>query len=166
MKKNFIIFVFIFIVTLGYSQSIELVKDINSNGNSFPQKFGVATFKASLNNTVTRLFFMANDGQSNGVFLTDGTDAGTKNILSNITNVSYFTTFNTSNYLVQSPTVLFVCENTAYGSEIWKTNGLSNNTQILKDIYIGTSSSNPSNIVVFNNIIAFFLLQQAKPEFT
>ncbi len=150
MKKNFILFILLFLNTFLYSQNIEMVKDINPNGSSIPQKLKVARYKESMTSTPTRLFFMANDDQGKGVFLTDGTETGTKKILSNITNAYGFISFNTLNFLVQSPTVLFICENANYGAEIWRTNGTINTTQLLKDIYTGTSSSYPSNIVPLN----------------
>ncbi|GAB4446950.1 MAG: hypothetical protein Fur0028_01720 [Bacteroidales bacterium] len=89
---------------------------------------------------------MATDNQDNGVFLTDGTEAGTNKILGNIAKAYNFTTIYSLSFFVQAPTVLFVCENATYGAEIWKTNGTINTTHLLKDINTGTSSSNPSNI--------------------
>jgi ELWxxDGT repeat protein len=105
--------------------------------------------------TLQRLFFFADDGQSKGVFLTNGTEAGTIKISNNMTAAYGFITFNTLNYLVSSPTVLFISSTSDYGYEVWKSNGTLNNTILLKDIFVGTSSSNPSNIVTLTGSAYF-----------
>lgn len=148
--RKVIISMLCFYATANFAQNIELVKDINPNGSSMPLGLKIAKYKESMVSTNTRLFFNATDDQNKGVFLTNGTSASTTKILENITNAYGYTTFNTLNFYVQSPVVLFICQNSAYGIEIWRTNGTINNTQLVKDIYTGTNSSNPSNIIVYN----------------
>ena len=137
------------------AQNIEMVKDINPNGNSLPMNFKVASYKESMVSTPQKLFFFADDGQNKGVYITNGTEAGTVKISNNMISASGFTTFHTINYLVNSPTVLFISNTSNYGYEVWKSNGTLNNTVLLKDIFAGTYSSNPSNIVTLSGS-AFF----------
>ncbi len=49
----------------------------------------------------------------------------------------------------------FTVYQSEWGTEIWKTNGTSNGTILLKDIYKGSESSNPEYFTVFKNQLFF-----------
>ncbi len=155
MKRNFLFFSALLLSGFIGAQNIEMVMDLNPSGNSIPTNFGVATYRVNMNDVATRMFFMADDSTGKGVFLTDGTQSGTIKILSNVTYAGNFVTVNHTNFLAQSPTVFFIAENSDNGREVWKTNGTSQNTYLVKDIFTGTYSSNPSNIVVLNGAAYF-----------
>lgn len=58
-------------------------------------------------------------------------------------------------WVVESNTLYFSGYNSDLGSELWKTDGTSNGTVLVKDISFGTSSSNPKSFVAFNSIVYF-----------
>ncbi len=49
----------------------------------------------------------------------------------------------------------FVSRNKATGAELWKTNGTAAGTVLVKDIYVGTTSSNPQDLTYANGSLYF-----------
>jgi len=51
--------------------------------------------------------------------------------------------------------VTYFSAQNSLGTELWKTDGTPEGTQLVKDIWPGVESSNPSNFIVFNNLLYF-----------
>ncbi|MDX2307606.1 MAG: hypothetical protein NW216_05145 [Hyphomicrobium sp.] len=119
---------------------IALVKDMNpgtANGNV--QVIGKVGGRA---------LFTANDGINVGaLFSTDGTSAGTLKF---------------NNFLITSGSavefggrLIFGGQNQTGDSELWSTDGTPAGTVRLKDIYTGTSGSDPNDFVVYRGKVYF-----------
>ena len=95
-------------------------------------------------------YFVVNDYNGhNGPWVSDGTLSGTHAVAPNLS-------FDFCNFLGQFDGKLyFVGTNTVTGSELWYTDGTSSGTQLLKDIYPGNYSSNPSNFTLVDNKLFF-----------
>jgi ELWxxDGT repeat protein len=52
-------------------------------------------------------------------------------------------------------TLFFQADNGTTGVELWKSDGTSNGTVIVKDINVGNNSSSPSSLTNINNILFF-----------
>jgi ELWxxDGT repeat protein len=116
------------------------VRNINGAGSSSP---------TSLADAGGTLYFGADDGTT-GIepWLSNGTFAGThrvKDIRSGaIGSYPYeFTTVNTA----AGKTTFFAADDGVHGYELWKTNGTSTGTKMVKDIWPGVSGGSPMNIV-------------------
>ncbi|PKP22799.1 MAG: hypothetical protein CVU05_02455 [Bacteroidetes bacterium HGW-Bacteroidetes-21] len=136
-------------VTDGTSAGTTMIKDINPSGNSSPYRFFSVGIGLS-----QRVIFLANDG-TNGTELwtTNGTAGGTnmvKNIYTGaLQNVEITCLF--SNLFK----VYFNADDGVNGREIWVTDGTSAGTNMIKDINPGSSSSTPSNFILYNNKLYF-----------
>lgn len=140
--------------TDGSASGTLMVKDIYSgvlNGLMYPN-----TFLTNFNNG---LFFPANDGV-NGVELwkSDGTMNGT--VL--VKDISLGSGASNPAFLVKIDNVLYFSggiENNAgvgtIGAELWKSDGTPSGTLLVKDIYAGVYSSNPSLLFNHNGTLYF-----------
>ena len=139
----------------GTESGTVMVKDIRSGINSgFPENLFV------LGET---LYFSASNG-SNGVELwkSDGTESGTV-MVKDIKSGSYgsLDSFVGSSKFVAIGNILFFpADNGTNGYELWRSDGTTDGTYMVKDIYAGSSSGvNPNNVgknlVVINGILYF-----------
>jgi ELWxxDGT repeat protein len=125
-----------------------MVKDITPGpGASNP------SFLTNINGTV---FFRATDGV-NGLELwkSDGTDAGTvmvKDIYSNSNSSSPGDLINVNGTLFFAATIGGAL---SPGRELWKSDGTTAGTVIVKDIFGGTGQSFPSNFININGTLFF-----------
>ncbi len=94
------------------------------------------------------LFFSAfkPSTNSNVLWRTDGTEALTFHI-AGPRNPEYLTNLNGA--------LIFAAEDDINGVELWKSNGSSFNTGLLKDIYPGITGSFPSSLKSINNVLYF-----------
>jgi len=134
------------------AQNIQMVKDINPNGNAIIANFKKCSFNQSMNNVVERMFFQAQDDASTGAFVSDGTAAGTIKLKA-LTSANYFTTLSAIGS--DFPKVVFVGETSNNGKELWITKGTELTTNLLKDIMTGTNSSNPTGLVPLTYAVYF-----------
>ncbi|MGI8984691.1 MAG: ELWxxDGT repeat protein, partial [Acidimicrobiales bacterium] len=125
-----------------------LVKAINTGSSSSAPPLTVIG---------TDLYFQANDG-STGVELwkSDGTTAGTvlvKDILAGAGSSS------PTNFRVVGATLYFAAGNgttaPGVGTELWKSDGTTAGTVLVKDIRPGTTSSSPANLTAVGSTLYF-----------
>lgn len=141
VNLKFIVFVFFLnaIFSPCKSQVIQKVKDIRF-ANSFPFDFTISNNK---------LFFIANDNTNAGVFVTDGTDAGTQKLTPSIglNSITDIIDYNNKIY--------FTYNDGINGYELWVSDGTVAGTSIFKDINPGSTGSFPKNFTVANNKLFF-----------
>ncbi len=86
---------------------------------------------------------------------TDGTPLGTtfvKDIIPGPTSSNLAGNYN----LMSNGSFLLLAVNTASeGNELWKSDGSASGTSLLKNINTGTTSSDPDNFYVYNNLVFF-----------
>ena len=103
------------------------------------------------------LLFRATDG-SNGVELwkSDGTAAGT--ILVKDINTAANSNGNPANFTLFGGNVFFSATTgtSVTGTELYKTDGTSSGTVLIKDINVGTANGNPSNLTVLTPTLMVF----------
>ncbi len=87
------------------------------------------------------------------LYKTDGTMAGTVSFASLKVRVD-----TTVQYVIMNGKIYFtgIDFTGATGHELWVTDGTDAGTQLVKDIYSGTTSSQPRGLFVFNNNVYFF----------
>ncbi len=154
----------------GTAASTVMVKNMNTDNADFNSSFisEFVAFNTSLYFVVERLNITTNQNIKT-LWKTDGTTSGTIQAIgtgdfSTITNLTIFNNklyFNgnsslrsydgstleeiynksTSNLTVSGSKLFFVTNDGTTGSEVWKTDGTSANTSLLKDIYPGLASS-------------------------
>ena len=138
-------------LTDGTNSGTNLVKDIYVGSNSGPYEYFT-----KMGNEV---FFMTDDGvNGNELWKTDGTSLGTtlvKNINPSGNGMQMPALLYSKYTAVISGFLYFVASDGTTGYELYKTDGTTSGTSLVKDIYTGTNSSNPSNFVVLNNTLYF-----------
>lgn len=149
MKKRYsIIFTLLFLavwVQGGFAQAPYLVKNINpGSGNANPNW---------LNSLNGQLYFVAEDGTGyKRIFKSDGTDAGTISISSNIQADNLVLMNGTLFYSGSTPAAFL-------NTELWKTDGTEAGTSLVKEIRPGTtgasSGSSPSRLTVVGSTLFF-----------
>ena len=143
MKKTTLFTTLTLFFSICITAQITLVKDIvTSDGDAW-----VNGFKEGNNFTIFSYFA----GNSSEIWATDGTEAGTINISSNI-NDEIFNIFDES--ILIGNTLYFVLETANLGAELYKTDGTLVGTSIVKDINPNFGSS-PGNFVNLNNTLYF-----------
>ena len=82
------------------------------------------------------------------IWVTDGTPAGTKKLISTVT-------YN-GEAVVYKNKIFFTGKNASKGAELWVSDCTAAGTKLVKDIYTGSASSSPTNYFVYNNTMFFF----------
>ncbi len=128
----------------GTSTGTYVVADIHPGSNSsFPGQMTVAGPGVT--------YFSANDAQHfTQIWKTDGTEAGTvlaTNLSNGVDNSVVITPLNGS--------LFFRAFASGSGTELYKTDGTPASTALVKDIFPGSSSSNPQFFTAFNGAIYF-----------
>ena len=135
--------VLIFLIAFPFqpqAQVIEQLKDLRT-GNSFPSDFTISG---------TKLFFIASDDINLGLWVTDGTSAGTTKLTPSSAplNSSFdIVSFNNKIY--------FTYNDGINGYELWVSDGTIAGTKLFKDINPGSAGSFPKNFTVANNKLFF-----------
>lgn len=149
MKNKY--FFLLLISALSFGQ-ITQVKDINPGSANSSTPTNLFDFNGTL-------FFRATDG-TNGVELwkSDGTEAGTVMVKDINTTTSAASNSNAANFTSFNNQLYFTASNgtTANGSELWKTDGTTVGTAMVKDINAGTANSNPQLFTVINPTTMLF----------
>ncbi|HEY1044920.1 MAG TPA: ELWxxDGT repeat protein [Bacteroidia bacterium] len=92
-----------------------------------------------------KLYFSTQDWNGKELWVSDGTDAGTK-ILKDINGAGDSDPFG---FTVYKNHLYFYATENSSGRELWRTDGTESGTQLFKDIYPGTISSFPSTYASF-----------------
>lgn len=147
MKKK-IITTLLFLVTFNgvYLQTIDIVKDIHTTGNSAPWRF------TQLNND---LYFSADDGTNGSeLWKSDGSTGGTTMIMDINPGVAGS---NISNMIVYNNQLYFFADNGIDGRELWTSDGTLAGTMMVADLAVGGGSSNSGfiNFIVYNGELYF-----------
>lgn len=95
-----------------------------------------------------RLFFGANNGSSPGVYVSDGTSAGTQRLADVILGLY-------DPVACLNGVVYFHGATAAHGGELWRSDGTAAGTTLLADIVPGTSSSSPEGFTPFQGQLYF-----------
>ncbi|HVZ98504.1 MAG TPA: ELWxxDGT repeat protein, partial [Chitinophagaceae bacterium] len=137
-------------VTDGTFGGTSLVKDINA-GAASSDPGDMVVFNGNLYFSA----FTATEGRE--IWKSDGTSGGTtilKDIVSGTGSSNggedSFHLFTNGSFL------LFAAESSGSGIELWKSDGTTGGTSLLKDINTGSDSSNPNNFYLLNSTILFF----------
>lgn len=62
---------------------------------------------------------------------------------------------NTKRYVNATGSLYFPAWDGVNGTELWRSDGTAAGTYMVKDIYVGSSDSNPSDLTVINGIVYF-----------
>ena len=133
--------------------------DLNPTGDAF----GSATTQTEFAPVGDRTFFVADNGQDgNELWVTDGTEAGTRQVLdinpgSASSNPGVFKEFKGELY--------FVANDGTNGEELWKSDGTASGTMMLRDIHPGSGyqypygngplQSFPRDLIEVNGLLLF-----------
>ncbi|MDC3267856.1 putative Ig domain-containing protein [bacterium] len=124
------------------------VKDIRSGSpNSMPTDF------IAMGNAV---YFNANDGiHGRELWKSDGTANGTV-LVKDLWNGTLDQTWNGAQQMTVIGNTLYFTSSTAtYGNELWKSDGTTNGTMLVKDIGNGSVGSNPGYLAPVDNTLFF-----------
>lgn len=132
----------------GSAAGTVLVRDIRVGGSSTPM------WLTDLNGT---LFFAADNGvHGYELWKSDGTAAGTVMVRDiQAGSLSGIENFGLNHFLAVNQTLFFRANDSVVGKELWKTDGTTAGTMVVRDVWPGTSSSSPREIVDVNGT-AFF----------
>ncbi|MBH8578183.1 DUF4347 domain-containing protein [Nostocaceae cyanobacterium CENA369] len=146
----------------GTTAGTVLVKDINpgvvttASGETFPN----SSSPQSLTNANGILYFIADDGTHGyELWKSDGTTAGT--VLVKDINPGSSSSFVTNDYYELSlitnvnGKVYFVANDGIHGRELWKSDGTTAGTVLVKDINLGSDSSDPSDLINVDGTLYF-----------
>ncbi|ATB31570.1 ELWxxDGT repeat protein [Melittangium boletus] len=123
-----------------------LVKDILPPNDWIPRLINTPSDLVDFQGT---LFFTINfQGAPNGLWKSDGTEAGTVRVKEFTEGPDYLTPMGAR--------LFFVAQDAAAGRELWISDGSSAGTRRLKDITPGVESSNPTALTVLKRQLLFF----------
>lgn len=128
MKKKLLLSIFIGLSLNISAQSLELVKNVNpASGLDYAPPVGANFYE--FNNKV---YYVFNDGTSQGLMVTDGTADGTYRITAADVFVS-------GKMMGANGKLFFIANNGVNGNELWVTDGSAEGTMMLKDQAAGTT---------------------------
>ncbi|MCB0320477.1 MAG: hypothetical protein KDD60_06075, partial [Bdellovibrionales bacterium] len=132
------------------TQEITLLKDLQPGANdSFPTVIGVLSGKV--------IFTASNSTSGRELWITDGTPSGTQ-LVKDINPGS--DSSSPARLALSIPMILngylyFAATSPSEGVELWRTDGTTGGTTLVRDINPGSDSSNPSGAVIANGMIMF-----------
>jgi trimeric autotransporter adhesin len=136
----------------GTEAGTTIVKDINPGTDP---NFTNSSNPASLFNANGTLYFTAFNGSNNQIWKSDGTETGTVGIKGGYRGVLYPST--TIQFVMASGIAYFAAFEEQYGFELWKTNGTTNGTTLVKNISPSPNGS-PQKFVTANGLVYFSVI--------
>lgn len=137
----------------GTVASTKLVKDI-AVGTASSNPYSLYAF----NNAI---FFGANDGNGDASWKSDGTASGTIKLKAVQPYNQLYHGINYNEFFcIVNGTLYFNATSANAGTELWKTNGTSAGTVLVKNIATGTDNSDPSYLTNVNGSLFFEALNQ------
>jgi ELWxxDGT repeat protein len=111
-----------------------------------------------------KFFFSASDADSNELWSTDGTLAGTA-IVKNINPLGNGIESENSSFLYTNAGLFFAANDGTHGNELFKSDGTALGTSMVQDIYLNAGSAEPSLSHIFvNGKILFTATDGDSPE--
>jgi len=142
-------------VSDGTDAGTKMVKDIYAGKNKYGNVYSSTPMNLTAINN--KLYFRAKNASGHELWVSDGTDAGTKMVKDIYAGKDSYGNVNES-----SPNSLTVMNNKLYfraknasGHELWVSDGTDAGTKMVKDIYAGINTSNPTNLTLMNNKLYF-----------
>ncbi|MBC7815335.1 MAG: hypothetical protein IAG10_00380, partial [Planctomycetaceae bacterium] len=134
----------------GTADGTKLVRDINL-GEDWSAPFNLIDVNGTL-------FFVADDGEHGyELWKSDGSEAGTE-LVAELTvgpDSSDFGSLEEFGLAAVNNTLFFVANLDETGSELWKSDGTAEGTELVKDIRSGSSSSEPGNLTNVDGTLFF-----------
>jgi len=138
----------------GTEGGTEMVKDINTTGSGFDTMMGSIKMVA----VGSTLYFPANDGvNGNELWKSDGTSIGTEMVKDIHTGGGDGGLLYTTNIMAVGSTIFFAAEDGINGKELWKSDGTSVGTEMVKNIR-SIGDSYPNSFINVNGTL-FFLAE-------
>ena len=126
-----------------------LVKDIDP---TVPGGVPAGSTPGELTPVGTQLFFAATTANGRELWVTDGTTAGTTEVLDIVTGSTGSNPFSLT---ALGTLVLFTADDGVVGRELWKSDGTGAGTAMVADILPGSSGSNPTELVDLSGTLLF-----------
>ena len=136
--------------TDGTPEGTVLVKDINPGATSIYPSFGFVVINQTM-------FFAADDGVTGReLWKSDGTLEGTVLVkdINPGTGGSISSGFNPG-FINVGSVFYFVADDGVHGTELWKSDGTPEGTQLVADVVLGTEGSTPRSLTNVNGTIFF-----------
>jgi ELWxxDGT repeat protein len=141
-------------VTDGTESGTRLVKDINPG--SFASDFGKGSNLKSFTELNNKLYFAADNGDGLGLWVSDGTTAGTQ-LVKDISPGNIERVYITDSFTVFNDKIYFFAGNDdeVNGIELWVSDGTTAGTQLVQDLNPGSDGSFPRYLTVVGNELFF-----------
>ena len=154
-------------VSDGTAEGTQLLVDLRPNPSNYGYSFNSGSNPSNFVEFNGKLYFTANDGESGtSLFVSDGTAEGTQLLVDLNPGSNYYGYYQPYSNLSSSSKVefngklYFAANNGESGRELFVSDGTAEGTQLLVDLRPGSNysynySSNPNNLVEFNNKLYF-----------
>ena len=147
--KIVIILLFTFNITLSQQLLDATLLEVNFSDDSYPKNLTKATNK---------IYFSADDGfRGRELWVYDGTTNQTRFVkdINTGNNSGISSTSSLSNFITIGDNLFFTANDGINGEELWRSDGSTSGTYMLKDINVGNANSSPNNFYTYNNLLFF-----------
>lgn len=103
----------------------------------------------------SKVFMYASNGTYSGIYLSDGTGAGTTSLAASSIGIGLLGTVTNQNGVQFGNYYYFAANDGVNGNELWRTDGTTAGTSLFKDIESGSGSSSPSKFTVSGGKLYF-----------